>query len=184
MCSFINYGFAHDTNKCFFKIIQESGVIKVEAEFPWTMRNAVLEEFPELTNSKSQEDFDTALFNYIKSNFIVKNEGENLELISVNNAPNNGHSHQNNFVFVFDGNQFNSISNTIMFNINTKQTNYHEILINNEIFEYITLSKTMSFNVDLVSRRDNNFYLKIGIITIVLSILIGLTFLKFNRKVN
>lgn len=41
----ISNGFAHDANKAFFKIQQKGNVIEVQAEFPWSIRNAILETF-------------------------------------------------------------------------------------------------------------------------------------------
>ncbi len=45
LCLYSTCGFAHDANKAFFKIQQKGNVIEVQAEFPWSIRNAILETF-------------------------------------------------------------------------------------------------------------------------------------------
>uniref|UniRef100_UPI0025FFF722 hypothetical protein n=1 Tax=Winogradskyella sp. TaxID=1883156 RepID=UPI0025FFF722 len=69
ICLFVTNGFAHDANKSFFKIRQNGEFVEIEAEFPWSIRNAMLDIFPELESSKNQKDFENTFFKYINDNF-------------------------------------------------------------------------------------------------------------------
>jgi len=183
MCLFITNGFAHDANKSFFKIQQKVDFVEVQAEFPWSLRNAVLEAFPELENSNNQKDFDTAFFKYIDANFSIRNGKALLSLVSVKAVDSPGHSHQNNFVFVFAGNNFDTVTNTIMFNIYENQENYHEVEVNNQHEEFVTTPKSTSFRLNFDSDSESS----IGndtiviLLTLVFSLLMSLLFFK-NRK--
>ena len=181
---FISNGFAHDANKAFFKIQQKDDVVEVQAEFPWSIRNAVLDAFPELENSNSQNDFDTAFFKYINDNFsISKGEGL-LSLVSVKEVNSQGHSHQNTVVFLLAGNNFDAITNTVMFNIFSNQKNYHEVDINKQHLEFITTTKKTSFKINLnVPSKSSIGKDTIGILLVLIfSILITFLFFKYRRK--
>lgn len=62
MCIFMTNVFVHDANTSFLKMQQKGGVVEVQAQFPWSIRNAVLEAFPELKKSKNKNDFEAAFF--------------------------------------------------------------------------------------------------------------------------
>ena len=101
--AFSGVGFAHDANKAFFNIQQKDNLVEVRAEFPWSIRNALLEAYPELEHSKSKADFDTAFFDYVKTNFELRNEDSILKLIAVEEVTHNEHAHANAFIFLFEG---------------------------------------------------------------------------------
>jgi len=50
-----------------------------------------------------------------------------LEFDKFNELNNNGHSHQNNYLLTFKGNNLGEVTNTIMFNTYTNQVNYSTI---------------------------------------------------------
>ncbi len=184
MCLFITNGFAHDANKSFFKIQQKVDFVEVQSEFPWSIRNAVLEAFPELENSNNQKDFDTAFFKYIDANFSIRNGKALLSLVSLKAVDSHGHSHQNNFVFVFAGNNFDTVTNTIMFNIYDNQENYHEVEIDKQHMEFVTITENMSFKINL----DSDSKSSIGkdtiviLLALVFSVLMSLLFFKNKKK--
>ncbi|MBU2929694.1 DUF6702 family protein [Winogradskyella psychrotolerans] len=141
------FSFAHDANKAFFTIQQKEAIVEVTAEFPWSIRNALIDASPGLENAKSQNDFDTAFFEYVQNNFQIRNNGSSLKLLSVNDASHKGHSHQTNFVFLFEGTEFDDIKNTMMFNIYKDQENFHNVLFQKEHINFITSLDLESFKM-------------------------------------
>lgn len=140
--------FAHEGNKSFFKIEQKETTVEVIAEFPWTIRNALLGFAPELKNSKSQEDFDTAFFEYIKSSFILRDlDGNQLELLTIKDIRLDGHSHQNDFLFTFKGTSFNTVLNHISFNLTPSQINHHTIAKGYDFKTFETTHKHPYFEI-------------------------------------
>ena len=185
MCLFLNYGFAHDANKAFFKIEQKRDVVEVRAEFPWSIRSAVLIAFPELEYSEKQEDFDTALFSYLNDNLIITNGDEKLSLLSVVKSISQGHSHQTNYILTFKGNHFNKVTNTIMCNLKKSQSNYHELLFETKSIEYITTNTATRFvvNSKLESNVENYKYYYLGFIIILCFTLSSLYFKKQKSSI-
>ncbi len=53
-----------------------------------------------------------------------------------------------NYTFVFKGSEFTKVSNTLLFNINAKQKNYHTLIINKTKETYITTVKEPSFKLE------------------------------------
>ena len=136
----------HNTKEAFFTIEKREDQIHVLAEFPWTVRKALLHYDPNLERAKEKEAFQKSFYNYVKRNFLLKNQkGKPLELVSVEEVSHQGHSHQSNFKFRFQGTQFIEVHNELLFNIAAKQKNYHTILIDGKSFEGITSANTPNF---------------------------------------
>ena len=184
MYLFVSSGFAHDANKAFFKIQQKDNVVEVQAEFPWSVRNAILEAYPELANSKSQEDFNNAFFKYVSTNLEIRNGDFILELISIKEAAHEGHSHQNNFIFQYKGNAFDFITNTMMFNVYDNQKNYHDILMESEHLENITSIDSPSFEVRSTSKMSFKNITQIGLLVLGFSVLALLLWYRVKIKHN
>lgn len=152
------FALAHESNRSFFKIEQKEFTIEVMAEFPWTIRNALLIFAPELNKSKSQKEFDSAFFKYINTNFILTNSnGTQLMLLNVKEIRSVGHSHQTTFLLTFDGSSFNKVLNTISFNLENNQENFHKINLNDEILEFKTLKENSSFKISSQQTASSNF---------------------------
>ena len=49
----LNLGLAHNPHECFFDIKIEKQSCTISAEFPWTLRNALIQQTPALTDAKS-----------------------------------------------------------------------------------------------------------------------------------
>ena len=119
---------AHNANEAFFTLKKGENTIEVLAEFPWTIRNALLDELPELEKTGDKAEFQHAFFNYIQNRFILKNKDQtSLGLLEVREQITSGHSHHTNYLFVFKGHDISIIENTLMFNISPHQKNYHTI---------------------------------------------------------
>lgn len=149
--------FSHDVNKAYFKIYQNTNEVIVEAEFPWTLRKAVFKEFPALENTKNQKSIDEALFNYIKKYLqILDADGNILSLKSVTYfVKKDAHSHQNDYKIVFKGNDFFTVTNTLLFNNSKKQQNYHTVTINHQEFDFTTHRNHRSFTKKSTPANSN-----------------------------
>jgi hypothetical protein len=133
-CFFILIGsslYAHKTNEAFFRVIQKESVIEIETEFPWTLRNALLNFRPELERASNKLAYKKALIDYLKVNLVLTDSrGNILKFMKFEQMENMGHSHQNNYRITYMGSSFEKIKNTIMFNIFDNQVNYHRIKAN------------------------------------------------------
>ncbi|MFK7832532.1 MAG: DUF6702 family protein [Winogradskyella sp.] len=175
------YGFAHDANKAFFTIQQKEDYVEVQAEFPWSIRNAVLEAYPELENSKDKAEFEAAFYQYVNANFRIAHGDSSLELISVKEEFYEGHSHQNNFSFQFKGGTFDRVSNTLMFNSYDNQKNYNDVILKSESLEFITTPDKASFIVKVSSNNDLEYKKTIIFGAIAFSVFILLIWFR-NKK--
>ena len=170
--------FAHESNKSFFKIEQKEATVEVVAQFPWTIRNALLEFAPNLKTSKNKKEFDENFYNYIKSAFVITDaEGNQLELLSVTPTIISGHSHKNDFSLVFKGITFNKITNTISFNLKHQQINHHTIIDGYETRVFETSIKNPSFNISKQHNASFGYLWFLLIIPIAFGI-----FLKKNNS--
>ncbi|WP_405414833.1 hypothetical protein [Maribacter sp. Asnod1-A12] len=140
--------FAHETNEAFFSFIIKDNSIEVEAEFPWTIRNALLQFNPSLQKSADQKDFEQTFMAYITANLILKDEhGNNIQLLDIKEIESNGHSHQNNYLIKFKGTNAVEATNTIMFELYDDQVNYNTVIIEsvNSVFETNVLKQKFYF---------------------------------------
>lgn len=55
-------GYAHDVQEAIFNIKTNENRTEVKAEFPWTIRKALLTAYPELENNTNQITFDKSFF--------------------------------------------------------------------------------------------------------------------------
>ena len=138
---------AHEVNEAFFTITENGNTVEVEAEFPWTMRNALIAFNPSLEHATDKNEFESTFVEYIKTHLILKDiNGNILEYLDFKQLENNGHSHQSNYLILFRGNKLHEVINTIMFNVNDNQENYHTI-------DHNTTGKIFTTN-----KQVNNFY--------------------------
>ncbi len=145
---------AHEPNVAFFKYVETETTIEVHAEFPWTLRNALLIFNPNLEHAISREEFERTLLSYIKTHLILKDEnGKPLQLIDMSEVQNKQHSHQNNFVFIFQGTELKEVSNTVMFDHNENQSNYNTF----ETLTSKTTFKTTKTNSGFKLERNHSF---------------------------
>lgn len=159
--------FAHEVNKAYFNFTVKDHLVEVEAEFPWTMRNALLNFNPKLENSSNKQDFEDSFTEYIRQNLILKSSnGSNLELISFKELERKGHGHQNNYLIVFEGQNLFEITNTIMFNLYNNQVNFNSIKTGSSerVFETTKGSKYFTLN-----KEQHSSYWYLLILTIPLA---------------
>ena len=151
--------FAHKPNEAYFIITQSDDTAEVIAEFPWTLRNALLEFSPSLEKANGKSEFEAVFIEYIKSNFILTGlYGENFEFIEFKEVPNNGHSHQGKYSLIFRGKNLVSISNTLLFNIYDNQKNHHKITINNIEDTFETTLGNETFEIKKTANSSFKFW--------------------------
>ncbi|MBT8245338.1 MAG: hypothetical protein HKP48_09935 [Winogradskyella sp.] len=145
--------FAHEPNEAFFTFNLGKNQIMVEAVFPWSMRNALINYNPNLETSNNKQDFESTFVAYIRDNLILKDKnGLVLEFKKFKEIDNNGHSHQNNYLLTFKGNTLEEVTNTIMFNTYTNQVNYNTITWNGTKFK--TSKNKTSFKINEGNKLD------------------------------
>lgn len=176
-CVFNIYGYAHETNEAFFTIIQKKNTVEIRAEFPWTMRNALIAFNPSLENTTDKKDFETTFVDYLKAHIVLKDKNGNiLKYQEYKILENSGHSHQNNYLIIFKGSDLFEITNTIMFNIYDNQVNYNSITINSKQETYKTKKGFDHFKLG-DNKKINYWYLFFLLIP-----LIYFTYRYLNRE--
>jgi hypothetical protein len=169
---FQNMSFAHSPNECYFDIKIEKQSCTVTAELPWTMRNALLAFDPTLKNAQAPQAFEQTFEKYISSHLILKDkEGKMLIFKGFRALESSGHSHQNEYELEYEGGNIHQVTNTIMFEMSDKQSNYHSIMIDGTKRTFETYKGQDSFIIDDLSDNYTPYFIfgfvVIGIIGIV-----------------
>ena len=112
---------AHETDEAYFEIRDDSLVLVIEAEFPWTLRKALLKAYPD--SETSREVFSQNLFEYFQQNLKVESEEGPNPLQRVLQLEHEGHNHSVKYRLIFERPEFSSIKNTLMFNFSSHQKN-------------------------------------------------------------
>lgn len=169
---------AHEPDQAFFSIKKGKGQIEIVAELPWSLRNALLVEYPKLSQSQDRKDFENAFRSYVKKNIKIYNQSDNvLELIEVREIPNEAHSHAAKYGFIFEGDNIHRIQNTMLMNLYSEQKNHHVFLPNYESF--ITTAEVNSFEFSFNTMNSKNvlFVILLGFILLLIYVLVF-----FNRR--
>lgn len=150
--------FPHDPDKAYFEFHQEGDKLIVKAEFPWTLRLALLNKYPELEKSSEQKDFDEALFNYLKNNIVIKEEDKTLKLKEVRQLETNqSHSVIYNLIFKkLNDLQKVNINNICMFELYNKQKNYNTVFLpGNKEFTFVSEENNPTFTITNEEDKSN-----------------------------
>ncbi len=140
---------AHNPNEAFFTISVNGNFTEIVAELPWSVRNDLILSYPELENSKNDQDYKDAFQEYIQKKLILRNtRGEVLPFVNAIEEKHNGHSHQNNFRITFEGTRLYLIENSILFDSYINQKNYHFLMKENEKHTFVTSKESPSFTID------------------------------------
>lgn len=177
--------FAHEPNEAFFTFNLGENQILVEAELPWSMRNALIDYNPNLEKSNNKQDFENTFVSYIRDNLILKDEnGLVLEFQKFEELKNNGHSHQNNYLLTFKGNTLEEITNTIMFNTYSNQVNYNTITWNGRKFKTSKNKTSFKLNEENKSNLSHYWWLLLLPILIITSIVIFKKTTAFHKMLK
>ncbi|MFK5974074.1 MAG: hypothetical protein QM485_12455 [Flavobacteriaceae bacterium] len=146
LCLVMTMGYAHEADEAFFKLTQKEATVEIEAEFPWSLRNALIAFDPSLATAKDKSAFENAFIAYLKANLILKNkDGRAFEFVAFTEIRNNGRSRQNTYVIAYKGSDLQSVYNTLLFNINAEQKNYHSLLIGSKQQAFVTTKEQEYF---------------------------------------
>ena len=146
--------FAHDAKVAFFTYSSLGKSLVVDAEFPWSIRNALLTFRPEIETSKDKTDFEKAMFDYVAENLIIKDANyKTIKLLNVFLTENFGHSHQVSFQFIYESNSIFEVTNTLLFNQSNKQINHNTIQLDGAEKSFSTTVNHPDFKVDQASYK-------------------------------
>jgi len=172
-----NLGHAHETNEAFFAFIQKETTVEIEVEFPWTLRNALIEFNPLLENSTTKKEFENTFSNYIKETIILKDKnGKLLHYQGFIELETKGHSHQNRYLLIFKGTNLFEVINTIMFNVNDNQVNYNSITINSTEMTFKTKKGSNKFYINDSTTANYSYFL-----LLLVPIIFGLNYFNKNH---
>ncbi len=176
---------AHEPNEAYFSIIQQDGILEVQAELPWTIRNALLNFDSKLEGEKDKSAFEASFFNYIKANLILKDHSDQqMDLIKYEPMQSEGHSHQNNMLIHFRGEHLKSISNTILFNIYHNQKNIHQLKTENGWDTFTTLPSQPIHLLDPPSRSSKIWIISLSLLITSIFGIIGYRQVKNSHNTN
>ncbi len=163
---------AHNPSKTYMTMKAQNGQLQVQLELPWSITEAVKKEFPEIGDNTSKEEFMEFVFEYVVRNFKISKNGIEYQIIKSEFLPGD-HSHSTTLELSFPlktikGTQ---IINTLMFNLNEKQKNYHTIILQDDTeFSFISTKKYPQFFVteNAINKGKNNSLLLIFSLMFVL----------------
>ena len=174
--------YAHAPNEAFFEFFESDKQLLIKAEFPWTIREALLAARPELKEAQTTEEMTAGLLSYLQEHIEVRNEqNQRIRIQSIKAAPNtNGHGHGSVYMLLLGENQWiSSIKNTCMFEAYSDQTNFHSIEAGTTKLKFVTNKEkakyTIQTNFSTTKQQDFSItYILIGIGSIVSLLIIAL----------
>lgn len=125
----VTKGYSHDTHVAFFEIREiDSLAININADFPWTLRDALIQYDSILLSDRREETWETSFARYVSQHLIIYDiNHRQLRLLSIENLRTRDRGHSVQYQFQFEKGIIRKIENRLMFNINLNQTNYHSI---------------------------------------------------------
>ncbi len=180
--SLVNVALAHSPKETYALLEIKNEKLSVTLDLPWSLNNALKENNPHILDDIDEELFIEFAKAYITSNFEVRKGGElvrptNLEILEGDHF----HNARINIEFPCDELQGLSIKNTLLFNINTNQRNYHEVKIGNtRPINYITFQELQSFEIKPKSQTAG--VISITIFSAASLALFSLLFIFFRKK--
>jgi hypothetical protein len=175
LCS--SLGHTHETNEAFFTYIQKENTVEIEVEFPWTMRNALIEFNPLLGNTATKIEFENTFSKYIIENIILKDKnGKLFQYQEFRELETTGHSHQNSYLLIFKGTNLFEVTNTTMFNVNDNQVNYNSIAINSSETTFKTKKNSNQFYINESTTTNYGYFL-----LLIIPLIYGINY--FNKSV-
>ena len=153
---FFQIGLAHESNKAFFNILQKEKIITIDAEFPWTIRNALIKFNPKLEQATTKKEFISTLKDYLNLNLVlIQNNGKRYDMINVKEMKKNNHSHQVNYIITFKGEDLHHLNNSLLFNLDNNQKNFHKLVYNSSELMFTTSLNNPTFKLP---KNDSSIY--------------------------
>ena len=151
---------AHAPNEAFFEFFESNKQLLIKAEFPWTIREALLVARPELKMVQTTAEMTAGLLSYLQEHLELRNEQDQLILIqSIKAAPNtNGHGHGSVYMLMLGKSQkIRSIKNTCMFEAYSDQTNFHSIEVANApVLKFVTNKEKAIYTIQTNLPKSTN----------------------------
>lgn len=179
---YLTKGYGHDAHVAFFEIqVVDSKSINIIVDFPWTLRDALLQYDSTLLNDKGAENWRKSFERYVLEHLSIYDvEYHPIKLLGIEVLPNSESSHSVRYKFQFEGGVISEIENRLMFNLNPNQVNYHTLKNKSDEIEFVTNAHSPKFQpkeIELV-----NYYFTILVIgSIFLSLLLRMTKLKIEK---
>lgn len=179
---YISTGYAHDADKAFFDIELEEKTTVVYAEFPWSIRNALISFEPNYIKLKTIKEINAVFFNYTKEKLkLFNDDGEELTLLDVVLNKDPEHTHSTKYRLIYDGVDVVKVRNIFMVEHNKNQKNYHFFADSSGEDKRIVTDKNFpSFDLKLQEPTTNVLYYVLGGVSGVL-LLLGVI---FSRRKN
>ena len=167
------YSYAQNTNVSHFKITPKNQLIEIEADFPRTFQNALVNYKPTLEFSKNKEYFKNTYTMYLKENLVlIDKDGKKMELLYAIEIHNKLKPHQYKFLITYKGSNVRSITNTTLFNISKQQINYHVLKTADNDLKFNTTPNQIQYLVPTNFNILNYKYYILGILFFVFLITI------------
>lgn len=146
--AFLNFQcLAHSGKQAHFKI-EKSDSIYVTAEFPWTLRNALIEFDSTLIAARNQSEFHHAFYKYFPQNFQLLGIDKELIIpsrISLIPPKQSTHSHSVSYLIVYPNVEINCIKNKVMLSYNSSHTNFNSLQLQGKIKQFETNKNLQQF---------------------------------------
>lgn len=183
-CLLVSVVKAEELDKAIYKVNQEGNKITVEASFPWTLRNELLDFDENLLFAQSEESFVNVLNDYIAKKlkfYSCEDSSELLNVIDRNEFDINTAEFQ--FDFELNG-QIESFRNEIMLNVYPKHTNMHYFTGSNFVSkDSLLITSRQVTKLYLNSKKEaSNYFVLIagGVFSLVLLLFVFL--LRRNKN--
>lgn len=175
----LNETSAHDPNKAFFFLSTRDSGIYIEAEFPWTLRDALIHFDPTLKQATSPKAFHTAFERYLSSHLLLQDEeGKNLKFLEWQSLDDIQEMHQSTYLLRYEKGKIARITNRMMFNVFPTQSNFHQFVGSKDKKFLVTDAQHPTL---ILIEKKNNVY-GLAIIAGILLAVAGIIILTTQRK--
>ena len=170
---------AHEAHQAFFEIQEtELKEINIWADFPWTLRDALIQFDSTLLTDKQEVVWSSAFERYVIQNFRVNNtNGNTLKFLSIEELANTHSGHSIRYNFKLEWGIIGEIENRLMFNVNGNQENYHKIIRKDGSVEFVTNRDSPNY---LFKENHNSYFY--FVISIFVGIFLSLLVLKMSNR--
>ncbi|MDW7690388.1 hypothetical protein R9C00_23490 [Flammeovirgaceae bacterium SG7u.111] len=185
LLSFINIALAHSPKETYATLEIKNSNLIVTLDVPWSINNALREGNPYIKDDIDEDVFIEFAKTYLILNFEVRKEEElvrptNIEILE------GDHFHNARISIEFPCSELAglSIKNTLLFNLNPNQRNYHKVKITDATPKnYITFQELPTFQIKGKSQMAGIAPITIGSIATLALISIFFLIVR-NRKIR
>lgn len=163
--AFNSFAFGHDTDQTYYHFLEGTDTVKVEVEFPWALRDALIHYEPELLHAKTRESFEKAFERYTRKNLVLL-AGDGTPMIFLGfQTEQRPQSHHETYILMFSGNDLSRVNNQMLFSIAPEHINYNIISDST----YVTTIDLPEFEV--ATKNQEYLYVLAGLAVLVFGLL-------------